>query len=72
MPSSPEQLIPEADKASATSTWLRPFMMIGLTILIWVAWLGYFSGFSELLRHQFFYSSSRRFWPTFFTHSSSY
>ena len=40
MPSSPEQLIPEADKASATSTWLRPFMMIGLTILIWVALVG--------------------------------
>src|SRR5438477_1120291 len=45
MPSSPEQLIPEADKASATSTWLRRFMMIGLTILIWVALVGIFFWF---------------------------
>ena len=45
MPSSPEQLIPEADKTSATSTWLRRFMMIGITILIWVALAGIFFWF---------------------------
>src|SRR6266852_2530486 len=45
MSSSPEQLIPEAEKASASSTWLRRFMMIGITILVWVTLTGIFFWF---------------------------
>jgi hypothetical protein len=42
MPSLPEQLITEADNASAMSTWLRRSLVLGITILVWVTLVGIF------------------------------
>ncbi len=45
MPSLPEQLIPEADNASAMSNRLRRFLLLGITILVWVTLVGIFFWF---------------------------
>jgi predicted PurR-regulated permease PerM len=45
MPSLPEQLIPEADNAAGTSIRLRRFLVLGITILVWVTLVGIFFWF---------------------------